>query len=183
MRVRRSRAQYIMRYPKTYITRFFGMHRVKMHHLHKKIHFVIMQSVFYGDNEIHEMYDLKGSTVGRKVSDEDRLMPKQCVFKDLDMISCGQKIKLGPNRAAFVDQIRKDAELLASLKIMDYSLLLGIHHRSRKHEKGECRMGMGDSCVCARALPVRIARSLRVARSPTSVGSGFGAPDFPNAPA
>jgi 1-phosphatidylinositol-4-phosphate 5-kinase len=52
---------YVMMFPGTYITRFYGMHRIKMPHVRKKIHFVVMQSVFYGDNEIHEMYDLKVS--------------------------------------------------------------------------------------------------------------------------
>jgi 1-phosphatidylinositol-4-phosphate 5-kinase len=53
---------YVMANPYTYITRFYGMHRIKMPHIRRKIHFVVMQSVFYGENDIHEMYDLKVSS-------------------------------------------------------------------------------------------------------------------------
>ena len=45
--------------------RIFGMHRVKMYHLRRKVHFVIMGTVFDTPEEIHTIYDLKGSTVGR----------------------------------------------------------------------------------------------------------------------
>ena len=51
--------KYTMASPHSYITRFFGLHRVKMHHLRKKLHFVVMQSVFYGDKEIHRIFDIK----------------------------------------------------------------------------------------------------------------------------
>lgn len=51
--------EHAMMYPDSYITRFLGMHRVKMHHLSRKLHFVVMQSVFSGDKEIHRIYDLK----------------------------------------------------------------------------------------------------------------------------
>ncbi len=67
--LRRILAHYyghVMTQPRTYITRFYGMHRIKMPHIRRTIHFVVMQSVFFGDNAINEMYDLKvrGATRG-----------------------------------------------------------------------------------------------------------------------
>ncbi len=42
-------------------------------------------------------------------------------------------MRLGKARKkAFMDQIRSDCHLLMSLKIMDYSLLLGIHYRQQE---------------------------------------------------
>lgn len=41
-------AQFIMAYPHSYITRFFGMHRIKLPHLRKKVHFVVMQVQYAG---------------------------------------------------------------------------------------------------------------------------------------
>ena len=41
-----------------------GMHRVKMYHLRRKVHFVIMTSVFDTPEKIHTVYDLKGSLIG-----------------------------------------------------------------------------------------------------------------------
>jgi 1-phosphatidylinositol-4-phosphate 5-kinase len=51
--------QHVMTNPMTYVTRFFGMHRIKMPHLGRTIYFVVMQSVFHGDYPMVEMYDLK----------------------------------------------------------------------------------------------------------------------------
>ena len=53
--------KYMLANPDTLITRFYGMHRVKMYHLRRKLHFVVMASVFDTPEKIHIMYDLKGS--------------------------------------------------------------------------------------------------------------------------
>jgi hypothetical protein len=45
--------------PHTQLVRFYGMHRVKMYHLRRKVHFVIMGSVFDTTEMIHTIYDLK----------------------------------------------------------------------------------------------------------------------------
>jgi len=57
--------RYCAENPNTLICKFFGMHRVKMYHLRRKIYFVIMSSVFDTYEKIHSIYDLKGSTKGR----------------------------------------------------------------------------------------------------------------------
>ena len=44
----------------------------------------------------------------------------------------GTKIHLGYKKMNFLEQLRKDAEFLASLNIMDYSLLVGIHDRKSR---------------------------------------------------
>jgi 1-phosphatidylinositol-4-phosphate 5-kinase len=134
--LRRILAHYyhhVMSHPETYITRFYGMHRIKMPHLKKTIYFVVMQSVFYGRNEVHEMYDLKGSTVGRSATEKERSKGlAHCVLKDLDL---DKKIRLGPGRKeAFLTQIKYDADFLTEMGIMDYSLLVGIHFKSRRGE-------------------------------------------------
>jgi 1-phosphatidylinositol-4-phosphate 5-kinase len=127
--------QYVMEHPHTYITRFYGLHRIKMPHIRRKIHFVVMQSVFYGQHTIHEMYDLKGSSVGRAATEREALRgPSSCVYKDNDLVDAGVSIHLGPaRREAFIAQLTEDASFLQAMKIMDYSLLLGIHYRSQKN--------------------------------------------------
>lgn len=45
------------------------------------------------------------------------------VYKDLDLVAHGQRIKLGPGRReAFLAQLTCDARFLESMGIMDYSL-------------------------------------------------------------
>ena len=53
-----------MENPNTLLTRFFGLHRVKMHHLNKRVHCCVMGSVFYTSKEIHETFDLKVRSCG-----------------------------------------------------------------------------------------------------------------------
>lgn len=119
--------KYITENPHTTLVRIFGMHRVKMYHLHRKVHFVIMGSVFDTKEQIHQIYDLKGSLVGREATQKER--ESGGVLKDNDLIKDKKKLQLGSKKAAFIEQITKDAMFLAKLNIMDYSLLVGIHNR------------------------------------------------------
>eukprot|EP01038_Epipyxis_sp_PR26KG_P010808 gene10808-14509_t len=118
--------------PHSTLVRILGMHRVKMYHLRRKVHFVIMTSVFDTPAKIDTIFDLKGSTVGRISSAKDRATGG--VLKDQDLICDGVKFHLGPKKAKFIEQLERDAMFLASLNIMDYSLLVGIHHRSARED-------------------------------------------------
>jgi 1-phosphatidylinositol-4-phosphate 5-kinase len=51
--------KYLVENPNSLLVRFYGMHRVKMYHLRRKVHFVIMASVFDTTETIHTVYDLK----------------------------------------------------------------------------------------------------------------------------
>lgn len=115
--------------PDTFLVKFYGMYRVKMHHIHRKVHFIVMNSVFNPEKLPSITYDLKGSLHGR-ISKED-----EKVKKDRNLIETGQKLHLGSQKEKFLKVITKDANFLASMSIMDYSLLLGIHDRSRPVEQ------------------------------------------------
>lgn len=123
--------EYVINNPNTLISRYYGLHRIKLSR-GAKIHFVVMGNIFPPNKDIHETYDLKGSTVGRYVEvkkDEKTGQGKPKVLKDLNF---NRKIMLGPEkRKIFVEQIQKDSEFLARMNIMDYSLLLGIHDLTR----------------------------------------------------
>jgi len=79
------------------------------------------------------MFDLKGSTVGREATPEER--ERNAVMKDNDLTMDNVVMRLGKNRDVFVNTLREDALWLASHNIMDYSLLLGIHYDD--HQKDE----------------------------------------------
>jgi len=79
-----------------------------------KIHFVVMGNVFPPNKDIHETFDLKGSTVGRYIDAKEREKKagKVTVLKDLNFLEMGRKIFLGPEKSKlFVEQIKKDAEV------------------------------------------------------------------------
>ncbi|OCH85483.1 SAICAR synthase-like protein [Obba rivulosa] len=117
--------------PHTLLSRFYGLHRVKLPH-GRKIHFVIMNNLFPAHKDIHETYDLKGSTEGREYPEDKAAQNPRAVLKDLNWIHRGKKLELGPEkRALLTEQIRRDSELLKQLRVMDYSLLVGIHNMQR----------------------------------------------------
>jgi 1-phosphatidylinositol-4-phosphate 5-kinase len=108
--------------PHSFLTHFYGMYRVKIPDLGKSVHFVIMKSVFNTELEIHKIWDLKGSTLGRRSNRGDS------VHKDLDIMDEGRKICVGPKaKDAMMSTLKNDAAFLAKMHIMDYSLLLGVH--------------------------------------------------------
>ncbi|KAI5617104.1 phosphatidylinositol 5-phosphate 4-kinase type-2 alpha, partial [Silurus asotus] len=57
-------------------------------------------------------------------------------YKDNDFINDGQKIYIDEeNKKIFLEKLRKDVEFLAQLKLMDYSLLVGIHDVERAEQE------------------------------------------------
>lgn len=113
---------HIKQNPQSFITHFYGMYRVKIPALNKVTHFVIMKSVFNTEKEIHKIWDLKGSTAGRRAKRGDS------VHKDLDIVDEGRKLYVNPGvKKSILNQLRKDTKFLAEMEIMDYSLLLGVH--------------------------------------------------------
>lgn len=112
--------------PHTLLSQFYGLHRVKLPG-RKKIHFVIMNNLFPSDRDVHEVYDLKGSTISR----EQTSTKPTAVLKDMNWIKRGRFLELGPERRAlFERQLRSDVALLQRLQLMDYSLLIGLHDLS-----------------------------------------------------
>ncbi|KAI0320937.1 hypothetical protein OF83DRAFT_1052107 [Amylostereum chailletii] len=117
--------------PHTLLSRFYGLHRVKLPR-GRKIHFVIMNNLFPAHKDVHETYDLKGSTVGRLYPEEKAKQNPRAVLKDLNWIERQKSLELGPEkRALLTEQLRRDSDFLKELGVMDYSLLIGIHNMRR----------------------------------------------------
>lgn len=131
---------HIKRYPDTLITRFYGLHKVRVGLSLKKqvknvfkrkksVYFLIMGSVFFSKRGLpmHLQFDLKGSTAGRSASEKECKRDNP-VYKDNDLLNQNIKLRLGVDLSERLNaQIKHDVELLRKLKIMDYSLLVGIH--------------------------------------------------------
>ncbi|KAI8947513.1 hypothetical protein F4801DRAFT_506495 [Xylaria longipes] len=113
--------------PNTLLSQFYGLHRVKMPY-GKKIHFVVMNNLFPPHRDIHTTFDLKGSTIGRDYKEEDLEKNPRATLKDLNWLRRKRHLELGlQRRQLFLQQLRSDVKLLQKLKIMDYSLLIGMH--------------------------------------------------------
>ncbi|KAI8344703.1 hypothetical protein BC941DRAFT_478268 [Chlamydoabsidia padenii] len=118
---------HVKRNPNTLLCRIYGLHRIKLPR-GRKIHFVVMGNVFPSNKNVHETYDLKGSTFGRLTTDDEINRNPHAVMKDLNWVKRRMKLELGPEkRHLFLTQLEKDIDVLVKLNIMDYSLLIGIH--------------------------------------------------------
>lgn len=121
--------------PNTLLSQFYGLHRVKIPY-GRKIHFVVMNNLFPPHRDIHRTFDLKGSTIGRDFKEEDLEKNPRATLKDLNWLRRNLHLEFGPTKKdAFVTQMQRDVALLQKLKIMDYSMLVGIHDLGRGNEE------------------------------------------------
>lgn len=126
---------HILANPNTLLSQFYGLHRVKLPY-GKKIHFIVMNNLFPPHRDIHRTFDLKGSTIGRDFREEDLEKNPRATLKDLNWLRRNLHLEFGPiKKDAFVAQMEKDVAFLQRLKIMDYSLLVGIHDLGRGNEE------------------------------------------------
>ncbi|KAK4140439.1 uncharacterized protein C8A04DRAFT_32024 [Dichotomopilus funicola] len=127
--------QHVKDNPNTLLSQFYGLHRVKMPY-GRKIHFVVMNNLFPPHRDIHQTFDLKGSTIGRDYREEDLENNPRATLKDLNWLRRKRAIELGlQKKRLFLEQLYKDVRLLQRLQIMDYSLLVGIHDLQRGNEE------------------------------------------------
>ena len=126
---------HISTYPNTLIMLIYGMHKIVYPRRAKlqRLYFVVLGNLFSSDLEIHERYDLKGSTHGRVTNEKE---DPSVARKDLNLIKRGAKLRLSPTqREAFLQQLARDTDFLAAHRIIDYSLLVGIHYFSPDAER------------------------------------------------
>ncbi|KAI0500407.1 hypothetical protein KFK09_018619 [Dendrobium nobile] len=123
---------HVRTYENTLITKFFGLHRVKPFS-GQKFRFVVMGNMFCTELRIHRRFDLKGSSLGR--SSDKIEIDENTTLKDLDL---NYSFYLEPSwRDALLMQIEIDSKFLEAQRIMDYSLLLGVHYRAPTHLRSE----------------------------------------------
>mmetsp|Transcript_22171 Transcript_22171/g.69149 ORF Transcript_22171/g.69149 Transcript_22171/m.69149 type:complete len:909 (-) Transcript_22171:215-2941(-) len=168
--------QHFLQHPDSLLLRYVGLHAITLYG--QKMHFVVMESVFASHLKIHERYDLKGSWVGRrahKLVDKRRGVRRvqnsewpqftgarfapgfSEVRKDLDL---HRPLILNPADAHHLaSQMKVDARFLERHRIMDYSLLLGIHNQhfrvKARHDEED---PLGVPAAGAADLPKPIAR-------------------------
>jgi 1-phosphatidylinositol-4-phosphate 5-kinase len=119
---------HVEKYENTLLCRIYGVHRVKQPG-NKKIHFVVMENIFPPNKDIHEVYDLKGSLVGRSIMEEEVDENPRAVMKDLNWLDRGKIIQLDKaKKKLLLDQLKIDVDFLSRHEIMDYSILIGVHN-------------------------------------------------------
>ncbi|XP_039298859.1 phosphatidylinositol 4-phosphate 5-kinase type-1 alpha isoform X8 [Nilaparvata lugens] len=130
--------------PRTLLPKFFGLYCYQCNS--KNIRMVAMNNLLPSSIPLHQKYDLKGSTYKRKASKSER-QKKSPTYKDLDFMehhSSGIFLEADTYNA-LVKTIQRDCRVLESFKIMDYSLLVGVHNLDQalreKAEKRQAKQG------------------------------------------
>ncbi|KHJ40786.1 1-phosphatidylinositol-4-phosphate 5-kinase [Trichuris suis] len=146
--------------PKTLLPKFFGLYCYQS--LGKNVRLIVMNNILPSTIKLHQKYDLKGSTHRRRASKYERAKESP-TLKDLDLLEYKNGILIdAPTFDALMKTISRDClffqiltlrfqhlpthnaicfargriGVLKSFKIMDYSLLLGIHNMDEaQHEK------------------------------------------------
>lgn len=86
-----------------------------------------MGNVLPSNKDVHETYDLKGSTYGRITLDEEISKNPHAVLKDLNWINKKKRLELGLQKSTiFVDQLYKDVQVYFSLLLFFYAFLICI---------------------------------------------------------
>ncbi|CAG07769.1 unnamed protein product, partial [Tetraodon nigroviridis] len=132
--------------PRTLLPKFFGLYCVQCGG--KNIRVVVMNNILPRSVRMHLKFDLKGSTYKRRASKKEREKSKP-TFKDLDFLSdVPEGLNLDQDTyGALIKTLQRDCLVLESFKIMDYSLLLGVHNKTqaeREQQSAGSPAGGGD---------------------------------------
>ncbi|KFQ88387.1 Phosphatidylinositol 4-phosphate 5-kinase type-1 beta, partial [Phoenicopterus ruber ruber] len=132
--------------PRTLLPKFYGLYCVQSGGINIRI--IVMNNVLPRALKMHFTYDLKGSTYKRRASRKEREKSSP-TFKDLDFL---QDMHEGlyfdsETHSALMKTLQRDCRVLESFKIMDYSLLLGIHilNSNMKEKEGENSQSASDA--------------------------------------
>ncbi|XP_056322683.1 phosphatidylinositol-4-phosphate 5-kinase, type I, beta a isoform X1 [Danio aesculapii] len=125
--------------PRTLLPKFYGLYCIQCGGM--TIRLVVMNNVLPRSLKMDYKYDLKGSTYKRRASRKERAKGSP-TFKDLDFQEMHEGLYFDADTYnALMKTLQRDCRVLESFKIMDYSLLLGIHVLDRRIRRG----GRGDS--------------------------------------
>ena len=112
---------------RTLLPKFFGLYCYSCNA--KNVRLVVMNNLFPSELKMHCKFDLKGSTYKRKASRQERAK-RSPTYKDLDFMEMFPEGIILQNDIyhSLMNSIERDCRVLESFKIMDYSLLVGIHN-------------------------------------------------------
>ncbi|XP_071376585.1 phosphatidylinositol 4-phosphate 5-kinase type-1 gamma-like [Centroberyx affinis] len=131
--------------PRTLLPKFFGLYCVQSGG--KNIRIVVMNNVLPRAVRMHLKFDLKGSTYKRRASKKEREKSRP-TFKDLDFLNdVPEGLNLDQDTySALVKTLQRDCLVLESFKIMDYSLLLGVHNQTQaeRDQQAQGSPAVGD---------------------------------------
>ncbi|XP_054613671.1 phosphatidylinositol-4-phosphate 5-kinase, type I, beta a [Dunckerocampus dactyliophorus] len=138
--------------PRTLLPKFYGLYCIQCGGFTVRV--VVMNNVLPRAIRMHYKYDLKGSSYKRRASHKERTKSSP-TFKDLDFQELHEGLLFDAETYnALMKTLQRDCRVLESFKIMDYSLLLGIHVLDRKlfSRESRCDSRKGQKVLYSTAL-------------------------------
>ncbi|CAF0885996.1 unnamed protein product [Adineta ricciae] len=135
----------IIQNQRTLLPKFFGLYCYQVTEFlprnkrgageNKNIRITVMNNLIPSHVQIHEKYDLKGSTYKRRANSVER-QKESPTWKDLDFIERHpQGFFLDADTFTALEKtVERDCRVLASFHIMDYSFLIGVHRIDQSSE-------------------------------------------------
>jgi len=107
------------------LSRFYGCFKIQAGV--STFRFLVMNNVFKCCGaELIETWDLKGSLIGRAASEREK-QSGSAILKDLDFLERGKQFLMEDDfRLGFCLQMTQDVKFLEKMKVMDYSMLVGV---------------------------------------------------------
>lgn len=106
------------------LPQYYGVYSIEVGS--RSAHFIIMNYWFATMHEISKRFDLKGSTKGRRASSKEKLKGSAAVLKDLDFLETELKVE-NPLAEDVKKAIEKDVAFMERNKLIDYSMMVGLH--------------------------------------------------------
>ncbi|XP_030215470.1 phosphatidylinositol 4-phosphate 5-kinase type-1 beta [Gadus morhua] len=120
--------------PRTLLPKFYGLYCIQSGGIN--IRLVVMNNVLPRSVHMNYMYDLKGSTYKRRASRKEREKANP-TYKDLDFQDMLDGLYFDTETYNnLMKTLQRDCRVLESFKIMDYSLLLGVHVLDQQQREG-----------------------------------------------
>lgn len=120
----------------TLLPQYLAMYKITTKISEKRVeyHMIVMKNIFAANLRVHKKYDLKGVET-RESTD------KNLALKDCDFLKDQIKIRVGEEkRSTILQMLESDVNFLSQLKIMDYSLLLGVHNVAKGQEERDLEL-------------------------------------------
>jgi 1-phosphatidylinositol-5-phosphate 4-kinase len=96
---------------------------------------IVMRNILGRKYPVHKKYDLKGSTIQRAAKDKEKCKDLP-TLKDNDFLDDNVQLYLPKDaETKLIDMLTSDTQFLSRLKLMDYSLLVGIHDLDRARDE------------------------------------------------
>lgn len=105
---------------------------MKLYHLRRNVKFVVMKSVYDTDKHLHHVFDVKGSSKGRDAKAGEAVKKDNDVRRSLPEGAFVLESNLSDRLRI---QVERDCQWLKSMKIMDYSMLIGVHNIAHNSNK------------------------------------------------